>query len=89
MSIFFEVPHCTLSGNSLAFDETVFDEAQNLQINTSSAESFVLDQLIIQSNKSFINHLDPCHPFSICFNMMEHIIIAHLLNYSKNLFSQR
>ncbi|WP_244897018.1 sulfatase-like hydrolase/transferase [Candidatus Coxiella mudrowiae] len=41
-----------------AFDETVFHQIKNLQINTPSAESFDRDRRITQEFKDFINHIN-------------------------------
>lgn len=43
-----------------AFDETVFHEIKNLQINTPApgAESFDRDRRITQEFKDFINHIN-------------------------------
>ncbi|ACJ21080.1 DUF3413 domain-containing protein [Coxiella burnetii] len=46
-----------------AFDQTVFREVKNLQINTPGAESFDRDRRITHEFKNFINHRDPNRPF--------------------------
>ncbi len=46
-----------------AFDETVFREVKNMQINTSGAESFNRDRRITQEFTHFIDHVNPNKPF--------------------------
>lgn len=46
-----------------AFDDTIFREVKNLQINTPGEESFDRDRQITQEFAHFINHRNPQQPF--------------------------
>lgn len=67
-----------------AFDQTVFREVKNLQINTPGAESFDRDRAITEEFKHFVNHLNPDKPFfSFVFYDETHNYCESSANYPK------